>query len=480
VKKSFSKNVQGKSWAALRLVVSFVFPVLFLLAFLASQIVRHDSIGWSNGFNHPLTGWDHLVTMLAVGIWAAQLRGQAIWLLPLAFVGVMSLGGIAGAAGIAVPSVEGIILLSCAVFSVLITRKVRFGTKINVTIVAFFAFFHGFAHGQEISASAGLVSYILGFVLATLLLHGAGILAAKLVIVCAASLFGLIFSSSVLAKAGYSSQVGYHGTSALASAEKDGFAFLDLGQFYGRSRCLLVCDPPDFESYVANKPAMGEQRLSICRLRLQTTKKSFKSLTGRCADLGVAKVPDQRASDGGSGLPVPALASPFVALGLWFNAFYPDINNTPGLLLSNGVGSTSPPNAAAQQVKIPQVSNRTRSSLFFTIEAFKLQWIFIQIIAGNLLCLSIVFDAPCLRAFKHLPYLIPNRIRLPNSLRLPLNYRSELGGAITLDHSISGVICKSTWAQVIQQQSIEFTSQWNAGINLTKKINLRRINEGSL
>jgi len=145
---------------------------------------------WSNGFNHPLHGWDHLLTMLAVGIWAAQLRGQAIWLLPLAFVGVMSLGGLAGAAGLSIPSVEVIILLSGAVFSVLIVHKARFSVKINVLIVAFFAFFHGFAHGYEISASASLFSYTLGFVVATLLLHGAGIITARLMVFAAACFIG--------------------------------------------------------------------------------------------------------------------------------------------------------------------------------------------------------------------------------------------------------------------------------------------------
>jgi hypothetical protein len=121
--------------------------------------------------------------MLGVGIWAAQLRGKAIWLLPTTFVGVMSLGGISGAAKyLAVPSAEILIVLSCLVFSVLILRKIRFDTQINVLIVAFFAFFHGFAHGQEISASASLISYTLGFMVATLLLHGAGILVAKVIV----------------------------------------------------------------------------------------------------------------------------------------------------------------------------------------------------------------------------------------------------------------------------------------------------------
>jgi hydrogenase/urease accessory protein HupE len=138
----------------------------------------------SSGFSHPLEGWDHIVTMLGVGIWAAQLRGKAIWLLPTTFVGVMSLGGISGAAKyLAVPSAEILIVLSCLVFSFLIIRKVRFDIKINVLIVAFFAFFHGYAHGAEISTSASLISYTLGFMIATLLLHGAGILVAKVVLI---------------------------------------------------------------------------------------------------------------------------------------------------------------------------------------------------------------------------------------------------------------------------------------------------------
>jgi hypothetical protein len=120
--------------------------------------------------------------MLAVGIWAAQLRGTAIWLLPVTFVGVMSLGGLAGAAGFLIPASEPIILLSCLVFSALIVRRIRFSSQINVVIVAFFAFFHGFAHGHEISTSASLISYTLGFMVATILLHGAGILVVRLLV----------------------------------------------------------------------------------------------------------------------------------------------------------------------------------------------------------------------------------------------------------------------------------------------------------
>ncbi len=160
--------------------------MLFLLAVTCfySRLTDTTITDLTSGFSHPLEGWDHIVTMLGVGIWAAQLRGKAIWLLPTTFVSVMSLGGISGAAKyLAVPSAEILIVLSCLVFSVLILRKIRFDTKINVLIVAFFAFFHGYAHGAEISASASLISYTLGFMVATLLLHGAGILVAKMVLI---------------------------------------------------------------------------------------------------------------------------------------------------------------------------------------------------------------------------------------------------------------------------------------------------------
>ena len=159
--------------------------MLFLLAVTCfySRLTDTTITDLTSGFSHPLEGWDHIVTMLGVGIWAAQLRGKAIWLLPTTFVGVMSLGGISGAAKyLTVPSAEILIVLSCLVFSFLILRKIRFDTKINVLIVAFFAFFHGYAHGAEISASASLISYTLGFMVATLLLHGAGILVAKVIV----------------------------------------------------------------------------------------------------------------------------------------------------------------------------------------------------------------------------------------------------------------------------------------------------------
>lgn len=170
----------------------FLLTMILLLAMAvyaychATNLVMTDL---TSGFSHPLEGLDHVITMLGVGIWAAQLRGKAIWLLPVTFVAVMSLGGVSGAASyLAIPSAEVLIIASCLVFSALIIRKIHFGTKMNVLIVAFFAFFHGYAHGQEISTSASLVSYTVGFMLATILLHGTGILVTKVILLSVAFL----------------------------------------------------------------------------------------------------------------------------------------------------------------------------------------------------------------------------------------------------------------------------------------------------
>jgi urease accessory protein len=160
---------------------------LFFAAFLLLPSITHAHSahfqvhGWWAGFTHPFQGWDHLLTMLAVGVWAAQLRGHAMWLLPFTFVNIMCLGGFIGVNGVQIASAESFILLSGLVFSVFIVGGIRFNIKINALIVAFFAFFHGFAHGQELSNSISFLSYALGFVTATLLLHGLGIVITRLI-----------------------------------------------------------------------------------------------------------------------------------------------------------------------------------------------------------------------------------------------------------------------------------------------------------
>jgi len=144
--------------------------------------------GWEDGFNHPLHGWDHLLVMLAVGWWAAQQRGRAVWLIPLTFVAVMAAGGVVGATGMSLPGVELAILLSVAVFAALAARKTLLGLGVSVGLVGFFAFFHGFAHGAEMPGSANMLMFGFGFVVATLLLHLTGLAAGRLVAFVAACL----------------------------------------------------------------------------------------------------------------------------------------------------------------------------------------------------------------------------------------------------------------------------------------------------
>lgn len=136
-----------------------------------SGIANH---GWHDGFAHPLHGWDHLLAMIAVGLWAAQHRGRAVWMIPATFVTVMGLGSLAGLSGASLPGAETVVALSVAILGFLVLRRVRVRPATGASIVGFFAFFHGYAHGAEMPASASALTFGLGFLVATLLLHVAG------------------------------------------------------------------------------------------------------------------------------------------------------------------------------------------------------------------------------------------------------------------------------------------------------------------
>jgi len=130
---------------------------------------------FSGGFAHPLSGWDHLLAMIAVGLWAAQLGGRARWPVPAAFVGVMALGAALGQAGVTFPGVEQGIAASILALGLLIAAAVRLPVTAGMALVGAFAIFHGLAHGAEMPAAAGGFSYGAGFVAATVLLHAAGV-----------------------------------------------------------------------------------------------------------------------------------------------------------------------------------------------------------------------------------------------------------------------------------------------------------------
>ena len=133
------------------------------------------TVGFSHGFLHPITGLDHVLAMVMVGMFAAQLGGRAVWLVPAAFVTVMAVGGALGVAGYPLPFVEIGIALSVVTLGALVAFGVRLPTAVAMAVVALFAIFHGHAHGSEMPETAAGLTYGLGFVVATALLHAAGI-----------------------------------------------------------------------------------------------------------------------------------------------------------------------------------------------------------------------------------------------------------------------------------------------------------------
>ena len=159
------------------------FPKLSLLVLLAAfcPSLAHAHTGVStthdflHGLAHPLTGIDHICAMIAVGLWAAQRGGRALWAVPLTFVTVMAVGGALGMAGLAIPFAEKGIVLSVLMLGVLIAASIRLPLIASTLIVALFAVFHGHAHGVEMSDTASGLVYGAGFVLATACLHLGGI-----------------------------------------------------------------------------------------------------------------------------------------------------------------------------------------------------------------------------------------------------------------------------------------------------------------
>ena len=131
--------------------------------------------GLAAGFIHPFSGLDHLLAMVAVGLWAASLGGIARWAVPCAFIAIMTLGAVGGVYGLALPAVETLISASVVVLGVMVALSVRIPAVTAAAIVAVFGLFHGHAHGIEMPEMAQALQYGLGFVAATALLHGAGL-----------------------------------------------------------------------------------------------------------------------------------------------------------------------------------------------------------------------------------------------------------------------------------------------------------------
>ncbi len=134
-----------------------------------------QAAGFITGLQHPWSGLDHVLAMIAVGLWGAQLGSPALWLLPIVFPMMMAMGAMMGLMGIPVPGVEIGIALSAIVLGVMILAEVRPKLAVSIAMVGIFAIFHGHAHGTELPAGQSGLLYSMGFVIATGCLHGVGI-----------------------------------------------------------------------------------------------------------------------------------------------------------------------------------------------------------------------------------------------------------------------------------------------------------------
>jgi urease accessory protein len=135
----------------------------------------YESFGFSSGLLHPLTGFDHLIAMFAVGLWAAQQQGKTRLAVPTTFVATMLIGGLLGVnLGASWPFVENAIAVSVLALGLLVTLAVRLPLLISVLVTALFAINHGYAHGMEIPELANPAGFAMGFALVTIGLHAVG------------------------------------------------------------------------------------------------------------------------------------------------------------------------------------------------------------------------------------------------------------------------------------------------------------------
>jgi urease accessory protein len=152
--------------------------VALIVLFAAIPACAHTgsiSGGFVGGLAHPVFGLDHVIAMVAVGLWGAFLGAPAIYLLPVTFPLMMAAGGVLGILGVPLPGVEIGIAISAIVLGLMVAIEARPPIWVALIIVGAFAIFHGHAHGAERPSGADAVAYSLGFVIATGLLHLAGI-----------------------------------------------------------------------------------------------------------------------------------------------------------------------------------------------------------------------------------------------------------------------------------------------------------------
>lgn len=153
--------------------------VTLAAALLPTAALAHTGVGgtsgFAHGFWHPIGGLDHILAMVAVGAFAARLGGRALWIVPTAFVAMMAIGGFIGMEGIQLPFVETGVALSVVVLGLAVALRWKLPVAVASALVGLFAIFHGHAHGGEMPVAASGLAYAIGFMVATAMLHVAGV-----------------------------------------------------------------------------------------------------------------------------------------------------------------------------------------------------------------------------------------------------------------------------------------------------------------
>ncbi|MGP9819136.1 HupE/UreJ family protein [Salinarimonas sp. NSM] len=161
------------AWSAAALLVLAATPAL-------AHVGHHPTNGFLAGLTHPPTGLDHLLAMVAVGLWAGVVGGRAAWAWPAAFVAAMTAAALYGMVGPWLPGVELAIAGSVLALGLAVALRLPAPVALGAAACGAFALAHGYAHGAELPLGAGAAGYVAGFVLATAALHGVGVLAGRL------------------------------------------------------------------------------------------------------------------------------------------------------------------------------------------------------------------------------------------------------------------------------------------------------------
>jgi urease accessory protein len=168
--KRTGRGVPITQWTALPIAL------LFWTKSVLAHPLKGETVSFLTGFHHPISGLDHVVAMIAVGLWGTQLGAPAIWLLPVAFPIVMAIGGVLGLLGVPLPGAEIGIAASAILLGAAVMMELRPPLTLAAVVVGFFAIFHGYAHGSELPPGQNGLLYSLGFVIATGCLHLVGIM----------------------------------------------------------------------------------------------------------------------------------------------------------------------------------------------------------------------------------------------------------------------------------------------------------------